>query len=335
METLNNIILNYLSNSKQIIEVQRLTKHYLCEKLKLSLSDEEINILTNKENLCNYMLQNNLLIIKETPHNWTNNFCKHCGKETKFINIQKGYKKYCCASCAVKDTLNWEKSRETMIKKYGSLENVNKHIKEKSEQTCLEKYGSKRAQESIIVKQKISKGIRNFYDNVNKEEYYNGIKERKIKRHGSLENAKRKKVEKIQKTMLDKYGVLWNSQIPMVKEIMVKNASLTKIKKMFLSVEEIKNDYTYYVKLVKHITKHQNLSILENHEKRGKYKNHDKQNVYHLDHNFSIFEGFINNIPPYIIGNICNLSFIPALENIRKNKSSSISKEELFNKFFN
>jgi len=49
-----------------------------------------------------------------------------------------------------------------------------------------------------------------------------------------------------------------------------------------------------------------------------------------LDHMYSISDGFKNNIPPYIIGHINNLVMIPALENIKKNNRSSISKTELF-----
>ena len=55
---------------------------------------------------------------------------------------------------------------------------------------------------------------------------------------------------------------------------------------------------------------------------------------YHLDHIFSIFEGFYNNIPPYIIGNICNLRMIHYKINIRKHIHSDITKDELFNRFF-
>lgn len=53
------------------------------------------------------------------------------------------------------------------------------------------------------------------------------------------------------------------------------------------------------------------------------------------DHKFSIIEGFKNNISPEIIGNIVNLEFILASENLSKNSCCSIDKEELFKLYNN
>ena len=69
---------------------------------------------------------------------------------------------------------------------------------------------------------------------------------------------------------------------------------------------------------------------LDNFEKRG----HANKGMYHLDHKFSIVEGFKQNIPPYIIGHICNLEMIVARNNLIKNKKCSITKEELLDSFF-
>jgi hypothetical protein len=55
---------------------------------------------------------------------------------------------------------------------------------------------------------------------------------------------------------------------------------------------------------------------LENYDKRGRLN--DKIDAHHLDHAVSIWYGFRNRIPPEIIGNIKNLRFIKATENIRK-----------------
>ena len=64
---------------------------------------------------------------------------------------------------------------------------------------------------------------------------------------------------------------------------------------------------------------------IEGIEKRGK--------EYHLDHKFSIVEGFRNNIPPYILGSKCNLEVIPREENSRKGENCSITKEELLENY--
>lgn len=64
------------------------------------------------------------------------------------------------------------------------------------------------------------------------------------------------------------------------------------------------------------------------------YKYKRARTGYHLDHKFSITEGFRSNILPRIMGSKNNLELIPYDENIRKNKTCSITKEELFNEYF-
>lgn len=73
-----------------------------------------------------------------------------------------------------------------------------------------------------------------------------------------------------------------------------------------------------YYKIVRRITESQDLSKLENFDKRGRGT---EEGVYHLDHIIPISYGLINNIDPAIIGHISNLRFIPALENIKKGAS--------------
>ena len=55
---------------------------------------------------------------------------------------------------------------------------------------------------------------------------------------------------------------------------------------------------------------------------------------WHLDHRFSICEGFKNNIPPYIIGSHYNLEVIDGIENMKKQERCSITIEELTGRYF-
>lgn len=55
---------------------------------------------------------------------------------------------------------------------------------------------------------------------------------------------------------------------------------------------------------------------------------------YHIDHQFSIKEGFNNLIPPYIVGHWTNLWMVPWRENLQKNKQSIISIDLLFRNYF-
>jgi len=50
-----------------------------------------------------------------------------------------------------------------------------------------------------------------------------------------------------------------------------------------------------------------------------------------LDHIYSISDGFVNNVTPEKIGNYKNLRVITAQENLKKNKKSLMTLEEINN----
>ena len=81
-----------------------------------------------------------------------------------------------------------------------------------------------------------------------------------------------------------------------------------------------------YFNKVRTITNKQPLESLENFDKRGIC---GENGAYNLDHCYSIIEGFKNNIPPEIIGNIKNLKMIPWKENLKKQGKCSITIEAL------
>jgi hypothetical protein len=55
---------------------------------------------------------------------------------------------------------------------------------------------------------------------------------------------------------------------------------------------------------------------------------------YHVDHKYSVMEGFKNNTPPYILASIHNLELVKAKDNLSKGSKCSIDKETLFDLFF-
>lgn len=89
---------------------------------------------------------------------------------------------------------------------------------------------------------------------------------------------------------------------------------------------KIIDEYYKYELTVLKITRRQPISTLPNYDKRG---NSGVDGAYHLDHKFSIIEGFKNNVKPELIGNIKNLEFIPWEENLNKRAKCSITLEEL------
>ena len=90
---------------------------------------------------------------------------------------------------------------------------------------------------------------------------------------------------------------------------------------------EDKDDLSHYrVKVSKVMYKYKDdIKKLDNFEKRG----HANKGMYHLDHKFSIVEGFKQNIPPYIIGHINNLEMLIGRNNLVKNRKCSIDKDVL------
>ena len=75
---------------------------------------------------------------------------------------------------------------------------------------------------------------------------------------------------------------------------------------------DCKNGFTKYRTEVDRLTRHQPIHLLENYDKRGKA---GIEGVYHLDHKISVWNGFVNKLPPNQIADISNLQFIPWLEN--------------------
>jgi transposase-like protein len=92
--------------------------------------------------------------------------------------------------------------------------------------------------------------------------------------------------------------------------------------------EYLKNlsEFKKYKKKVMSVTRKQPIHKLLNYEKRGVS---GLEGNYHLDHRFSILEGFIQNISPDMIGGIKNLLFIPWEENVKKRTKCSITINEI------
>jgi len=113
------------------------------------------------------------------------------------------------------------------------------------------------------------------------------------------------------------------------KEIKEKAFS-TRLEKEGITIEEFlsyKNDKQKYYDLVRYYTTRTiNKYHITNIEKRG---DTSKEDSYHLDHNYSVSEGFNNSILPELIGSVYNLRMIPWRENILKNSKCGITIEQL------
>ena len=86
------------------------------------------------------------------------------------------------------------------------------------------------------------------------------------------------------------------------------------------------SEFKKYKKRVISITNKQPIHTLLNYDKRGVS---GIDGNYHLDHKFSILEGFIQKIDSKIIGDIKNLEFIPWEDNVKKRTKCSININEI------
>ena len=82
-------------------------------------------------------------------------------------------------------------------------------------------------------------------------------------------------------------------------------------------------EFKKYRRKVYYWTSKNDLTQLANHNKRGRFG-------FHLDHKYSITEGFKNKVPPKVIGSIDNLEFICYTDNLSKATKCSITLEKLY-----
>ena len=96
-------------------------------------------------------------------------------------------------------------------------------------------------------------------------------------------------------------------------------------------LDEVYDEWELYKKIVYKMTEVQYRKFKEKINPNNLERGHK---TYHVDHKFSVLEGFKHNIPPYIISNRCNLQMLKAKENISKDFRCSISKDELYTEVF-
>lgn len=102
-----------------------------------------------------------------------------------------------------------EKTKQTKIEKYGSLENAYSIMTENFKKSMLQKYGVNYIMDVPEFKEKmINSKQKNIKDN---PDYWKNIREKtkqtKIEKYGSLENAKDSRMQKFRETCLEKYEV--------------------------------------------------------------------------------------------------------------------------------
>jgi hypothetical protein len=238
--------------------------------------------------------------------------------------IEKEYREYFIEikdinmnSCSKIECSN-QKIKDVCLKKYG-VENPFQagFVKEKIKDTLIEKYG---VEHPMFIQETKDK-----------------IKDTCVEKYGVDSYTKTLECqEKTKKTNLDKYGATHESK---TEEGQLKR-KLTRLGKGTQIPDEKLSDYYLYQRKVRNITHLSKKDLIKRWDGFDFYDNEyigDNWNLEsndsrfpNIDHKISVFNGYINNIEPDIIGNINNLCITKSKHNLVKNsKNYDIYLKEL------
>ena len=165
----------------------------------------------------------------------------------------------------------------------------NNDTQTKYKETCLERYGKEYASQT--------------------SDFRNQVEQTCLHKFGVSNPAKSPSVqEKYQQTVLAKYGVTNASKAQCVKDKIRNSHINTGNWKSYNELSKL-DQYRREVEIITKRSYHDHYyDINPNDLERSRY-------VYHLDHIYSVQEGFNNNVPPEVIGHWTNLRMMWHLDN--------------------
>ncbi len=95
---------------------------------------------------------------------------------------------------------------------------------------------------------------------------------------------------------------------------------------------ELLNEWQLYKRIVLKLT-NRTYRKFKNEVNPKNYKR-GYNGCYQLDHIFSVYDGFKNHVPPFIISDNCNLRMLPFMKNMKKSRKSDITLNQLIEKYY-
>ena len=178
-------------------------------------------------------------------------------------------------------------------------------------------------------KQNIKVGLQKIDPVANITNYEKGqIKARKILRQTDENGVSgyKKKGQKTRSTHMNKIDELGRNGYSRIASKAIIKGNLTKAEKGIITHPSNRNSYYRYKILVLHLTNRHRQALTEGYVTGLA----GKPGAWHIDHKFSIIQGFREQISPFVIGHRENLQMLPWKQNIQKLHRCDISKEELF-----
>ena len=221
--------------------------------------------------------------------------CLNCNKDVKYRRLRDGYQTYCSSLCQNSCSI----AKDNWLKSWKRGNSSNEHIVSRNK-TVLERYGN----------------LEEYNKHIQKS-----IKESCLEKYG-VEYATQTDFykERRKKTLKEKYGSETYNNPNKTKETRIHNG--TQINddyiKDFLSYKKIATNRT--MTMYRNNIQFINPSSL----KRG-------IKLYHVDHKFSLKQGYLIGLPIEVITHPVNLEMIHHKDNLIKQDNCSISIQDLLN----
>jgi hypothetical protein len=215
-----------------------------------------------------------------------------------------------------------KKRLETIYERYGGHFQATDEWKQKRSEAFLEKYGVKEIFQAEEFKEKRKDTLIEQYGTdgiMSLDEFKEKSRQTQFEKFGGWYTGTEEHHQRQAASNLERYGYEYSFQSAEIQEkaYLSKNGcTREEYLEKLPAIEAYRNEVWKYTNM-------QDIQSLEHSDKRGRKK-------YHLDHQYSIIEGFRNDVPPEVIGNICNLRFIPGKINRQKNSDCSITLEQLY-----
>lgn len=154
---------------------------------------------------------------KENPNEYLcERFCKECKHNlTKYINLNKGYRKFCGKKCSRNNSESKEHYTKTLIDKYGDPHYNNSEL---NKQTCLQRYGVENVFQCKSIKEKAAQTKLDKYGDANytnKEQRFKTCQEK----YGVIHPFQNPQIlERVQNNFMKKYGVRTPMEVKEFKE---------------------------------------------------------------------------------------------------------------------
>lgn len=243
-------------------------------------------------------------------------YCPICGAKTKFRNFSMGYSEACPAH---KTIVAHQRSLDSTERRYGtrdplSIKDGRKRgnakcindpdVADKRQRTCMQRYG--------VANTFACPDVQRRAQHVRAELLQDPEYKAKIS-------------SKVMASHRKHYGAFYTQ----TEEYKNRHRATRRLTRLRAEADK-SMPYKQYRRLVDNFTRELDVSGLANADKRGLA---GVNGAWQLDHLYSVRDGYLNGIPAHIIGSIVNVEFIPWIDNIRKHAKSSISKDELLERY--